>query len=73
MIFINKSTAKHCFKTYNTKQQNLPGCTLVNQSACPYYQNRIGDYAVPVIYYHSGNPDLKYKDMRLTQNIDRAN
>jgi phosphoglycerol transferase MdoB-like AlkP superfamily enzyme len=40
------------------------------QSFHPYFQNRVGDYAVPILYYHPGNPGLKGIDYRLTQHID---
>ncbi len=40
------------------------------RSLSSYYQNRIGDYAIPILYYHPGNPDLRRTDNRLTQHID---
>lgn len=40
------------------------------QSDDPFYQNGIGGYAVPIIYYHPGNPKLTGKNPRLTQHID---
>ena len=40
------------------------------QSVHPYYRNRVGDYAVPILYYHPGNPGLKGKSLRITQHSD---
>jgi phosphoglycerol transferase MdoB-like AlkP superfamily enzyme len=36
----------------------------------PWYQNRVGGYSVPVLYYHPGDPGLRGKSDRLTQHID---
>ncbi len=40
------------------------------KSLNPFYQNRVGDYAVPILYFHPGNPDLKGVNNRITQHID---
>ncbi len=36
----------------------------------PWYQNRVGGYSVPILYYHPGDPELRGKIDRLTQHID---
>lgn len=40
------------------------------QSKHPYYRNRLGNYAVPMVYYHPGNSKLKGRNLQLTQHID---
>jgi phosphoglycerol transferase MdoB-like AlkP superfamily enzyme len=40
------------------------------QSYQPYHQNRVGDYSIPMVYYHPGDPGLQGRNDRLTQHID---